>query len=26
LQVGAGFGIGESSGSTFVRSVLGINL
>ena len=26
VQLGAGFGIGESSGSTFVRSVLGINL
>ncbi len=26
LQLGAGFGIGDSSGATFVRSVLGINL
>ena len=26
VQLGAGFGIGESSGATFVRSVLGINL
>ena len=26
VQLGAGFGIGDSSGSTFVRSVLGINL
>jgi hypothetical protein len=26
LQLGAGFGVGDSSGATFVRSVLGINL
>ena len=26
LQIGAGFGLGDTSGSTFVRSVLGINL
>lgn len=26
LQLGAGFGIGDSSGATFLRSVLGINL
>lgn len=26
LQLGAGFGIGDSSGATFVRSGLGINL
>ena len=26
LQLGAGFGLGDSSGATFVRSVLGINL
>jgi hypothetical protein len=26
LQVGAGFGVGDTAGGTFVRSVLGINL
>jgi hypothetical protein len=26
LQLGAGFGIGDSSGATYVRSVMGINL
>jgi hypothetical protein len=26
LQLGAGFGVGDSAGATFVRSVLGINL
>ena len=26
LQLGAGFGLGDTSGATFVRSVLGINL
>jgi hypothetical protein len=26
LQLGAGFGVGESAGATFVRSVLGFNL
>jgi hypothetical protein len=26
VQIGAGFGIGDSSGATFVRSVLGFNL
>ena len=26
LQIGAGFGLGDSAGATFVRSVLGINL
>jgi hypothetical protein len=26
LQLGAGFGLGDSAGATFVRSVLGINL
>jgi hypothetical protein len=26
LQLGAGFGVGDSSGATFVRSVLGVNL
>jgi len=26
LQLGAGFGVGDSSGATFVRSILGINL
>ena len=26
VQLGAGFGLGESSGATFVRSVLGFNL
>jgi len=26
IQLGAGFGVGDSSGATFVRSVLGVNL
>jgi hypothetical protein len=26
LQLGAGFGVGDSAGATFVRSVLGVNL
>ena len=26
LQIGAGFGVGDTAGATFVRSVLGINL
>jgi hypothetical protein len=26
LQLGAGFGLGDTSGATFVRSILGINL
>jgi hypothetical protein len=26
VQIGAGFGIGDNSGATFVRSVLGFNL
>jgi hypothetical protein len=26
VQLGAGFGVGDTAGATFVRSVLGINL
>jgi len=26
LQVGAGFGVGDTAGGTFVRSVIGLNL
>jgi hypothetical protein len=26
IQIGAGFGLGDSAGATFVRSVLGVNL